>query len=152
MALDATALGQIFWYTVEGEGKSPDELRAIQDFLVRYQLNSVPGVAEVASVGGFVREYQVDVDPARLRAYDIPLNTLYTAIAASNMSVGGKSIVANNTEYLVRASRLRGVSDLEAVVVASRSSILIRAGSGHRATRPQRRSAGKNAREAVGGG
>jgi Cu(I)/Ag(I) efflux system membrane protein CusA/SilA len=68
MAPDATALGQIFWYTVEGEGKSLDELRAVQDFVVRYQLNSVPGVAEVASVGGFVREYQVDVDPAKLRA------------------------------------------------------------------------------------
>src|SRR5437773_1540413 len=69
MAPDATALGQIFWYTVEGEGRSLDELRAVQDFVVRYQLNSVPGVAEVAGVGGMVREYQVDVDPARLRAY-----------------------------------------------------------------------------------
>src|SRR3954447_96195 len=96
MAPDATALGQIFWYTVEGEGRSLDELRAIQDFLIRYQLNSVSGVAEVASVGGFVREYQVDADPAKLRAYDLPLNSLYAAISTSNMSVGGKNVVANN--------------------------------------------------------
>jgi Cu(I)/Ag(I) efflux system membrane protein CusA/SilA len=71
LAADATALGQIFWYTVEGEGKSLDELRSIQDWFVRYQLNSVPGVAEVASVGGAPREYQVDVDPNKLRAYGI---------------------------------------------------------------------------------
>ncbi len=63
LAADATAVGQIFWYTVEGEGKSLDELRSIQDWFVRYQLNSVPGVAEVASVGGAPREYQVDLDP-----------------------------------------------------------------------------------------
>src|SRR5439155_3186229 len=127
LAPDATALGQIFWYTVEGEGKSLDELRAIQDYTVRYQLNSVAGVAEVASVGGFVREYQVDVDPARLRVYDIPLNMLYTAIATSNMSVGGKSIVANNTEYLIRGvGWLRGVHDLEQVVVAWRGGVPIR--------------------------
>ncbi|HEV8379148.1 MAG TPA: efflux RND transporter permease subunit, partial [Tepidisphaeraceae bacterium] len=127
MAPDATALGQIFWYTVEGEGKSLDELRAIQDFLVRYQLNSVPGVAEVASVGGFVREYQVDVDPAKLRAFDLPLGSLYAAISTSNMSVGGKSVVTNNTEYLVRGvGWLRGVNDLEQVVVASRGGVPIR--------------------------
>src|SRR5436309_1229868 len=89
LAPDATALGQIFWYTVEGEGRSLDELRAVQDFIVRYQLNSIPGVAEVAGVGGFVREYQVDVDPAKLRAYDLPLGNLYAAISTSNMSVGG---------------------------------------------------------------
>ena len=77
----------------KGEGQSLDELRAIQDFTVRYQLNSMPGVAEVASVGGFVREYQVDVDPAKLRVYDLPLSAVYAAIAASNMSVGGKAIV-----------------------------------------------------------
>src|SRR5689334_8772420 len=92
MAPDATALGQIFWYTVEGEGKSLDELRAIQDFLVRYQLNSVPGVAEVASVGGFVREYQVDVDPEKLRVFNVPLSAINSAISMSNMSVGGKTV------------------------------------------------------------
>ena len=103
MAPDATALGQIFWYTVEGEGKSLDELRAIQDWTVRYQLNGIPGVAEVASVGGFVRQYDVDVDPAKLRLYDLPLSTVYSAIASSNMSVGGKAITTSNSEYLIRS-------------------------------------------------
>src|SRR3954454_11061638 len=101
LAPDATALGQIFWYTVEGEGKSIDELRAVQDFNVRYQLNSLPGVAEVASVGGLARQYDVDVDPAKLRLYALPLSSVYAAISASNLSVGGKAIVANSTEYLV---------------------------------------------------
>ena len=127
LAPDATALGQIFWYTVEGEGKSLDELRAIQDYIVRYQLNSIPGVAEVASVGGMVREYQVDVDPAKLRVYDLPLGALYSAIASSNMSVGGKTIVSNNSEYLVRGvGWLTGMPDLENVVVTSRNGVPIR--------------------------
>src|SRR5262249_31311982 len=68
LAPDGTAVGQIFWYTVEGEGKNLSELRSIQDWYVRYQLNSVPGVAEVASVGGAPREYQIDLDPNNLRA------------------------------------------------------------------------------------
>src|SRR5258708_4513980 len=71
LAPDATALGQIFWYTVEGEGKSLDELRSIQDCYVRYQLNPLPCPVEVGSVGGFVREYQIDVVPEKLRAFDI---------------------------------------------------------------------------------
>src|SRR6195952_4218271 len=93
LAPDATALGQIFWYTVEGDGRSADELRAVQDFTVRYQLNSIPGVAEVASVGGFVRQYQVDVDPEKLRLFSLPLSTISAAIQSSNMSVGGKAVV-----------------------------------------------------------
>ncbi|MBI4871176.1 MAG: efflux RND transporter permease subunit [Candidatus Riflebacteria bacterium] len=84
LAPDATALGQIFWYTVEGEGTDLAELRALQDFYVRYQLNSVPGVAEVASVGGFVREYQIDLDPEKLRAYGVTLGELYAAVTRSN--------------------------------------------------------------------
>ncbi|HEY8666203.1 MAG TPA: efflux RND transporter permease subunit, partial [Tepidisphaeraceae bacterium] len=127
LAPDATALGQIFWYTVEGEGKSLDELRAIQDWTVRYQLNSIPGVAEVASVGGMVRQYQVDVDPAKLRVYDLPLGALYNAISQSNMSVGGKTIVQANSEYVVRGvGWLQGVNDLENVVVTSRNGVPIR--------------------------
>src|SRR5436305_12095871 len=71
---DATGVGQIFWYTVEGNGHSLRDLRTLQDWFIRYQLNSVPGVAEVASVGGYVQQYQIDVDPNRLRAYAIPLS------------------------------------------------------------------------------
>ena len=89
MAPDATALGQIFWYTIEGKGYDLGRLRAIQDWYVRYQLNSVPGVAQVASIGGFPIEYQIDVDPNKLRSYGITLGEIYAAVARSNSSVGG---------------------------------------------------------------
>jgi Cu(I)/Ag(I) efflux system membrane protein CusA/SilA len=126
LAPDANALGQIFWYTVEGDGRSLDELRAVQDFTVRYQLSSIPGVAEVASVGGFVREYQVDIDPSKLRLYDLPLSAVYAAIANSNMSVGAKAVVQSNTEYLIRGlGWLRGLKDLESVEVANRGGVPI---------------------------
>jgi len=124
LAPDATALGQIFWYTVEGGGKSLDELRAVQDFTVRYQLNGVSGVAEVASVGGFVREYQVDVDPNKLRVYNVPLSAISNAIAMSNMSVGGKTITRAGSEYVIRGiGWLQGIKDLEEVVVTSRQGV-----------------------------
>src|SRR5207302_492896 len=84
LAPDSTALGQIFWYTVEGENIDSGTLRGIQDWYVRYQLNSVPGVAQVGSVGGFPKEYQVDVTPERLRAYNITLGQIYSAISLSN--------------------------------------------------------------------
>ncbi|MFA5866106.1 MAG: efflux RND transporter permease subunit [Phycisphaerae bacterium] len=125
LAPDATALGQIFWYTVEGDGYSLDELRAIQDWYVRYQLY-VPGVAEVASVGGFVREYQIDVDPDKLRAYDIPLGDVFNAVARSNISVGGKVFFEAKAEYLIRGvGWLRGTKDLENVVLAERKGVPI---------------------------
>jgi Cu(I)/Ag(I) efflux system membrane protein CusA/SilA len=126
LAPDANALGQIFWYTVEGDGRTLDELRAVQDFTVRYQLSSIPGVAEVSSVGGFVREYQVDIDPNKLRLYDLPLSAVYSAIANSNMSVGAKAVVQSNTEYLIRGlGWLRGIKDLESVEVANRGGVPI---------------------------
>lgn len=125
LAPDATALGQIFWYTVEGDNQSLDELRAIQDWYVRYQLY-VPGVAEVASVGGFVREYQIDVDPDKLRAYDIPLGTVFNAVARSNIAVGGKVYFEAKAEFLIRGvGWLRGTKDLEDVVVAERQGVPI---------------------------
>ncbi|MCX5660281.1 MAG: efflux RND transporter permease subunit [Planctomycetota bacterium] len=125
MAPDATALGQIFWYTVEGDGQSLDELRATQDWFVRYQLY-VPGVAEVASVGGFVREYQVDVDPARLRAYGIPLGAVVGAVARSNSAVGGKVINEAKAEYLIRGlGWLRSVKEIESIVVGERDGVPI---------------------------
>src|SRR6187397_698874 len=85
---DATGVGQVFWYTVEGP-LDPGALRSIQDWFIRYQLNSVPGVAEVASIGGFVRQYQIDVDPVKLRAYNIPIRTVFDAVERSNNNVGG---------------------------------------------------------------
>ena len=88
---DATGVGHVFWYTVEGAGHSLHELRSIQDWFVRYQLNAVPGVAEVASVGGMVRQYQVDVDPHRLRGYRIPLSAVVEAVMRSNRNVAATS-------------------------------------------------------------
>jgi Cu(I)/Ag(I) efflux system membrane protein CusA/SilA len=126
LAPDATALGQIFWYTVEGEGKSLDELRSIQDWYVRYQLNSVPGVVEVGSVGGFVREYQIDVSPEKLRAFDIALGDVFRAVMASNSSVGGKVIHKGGSEYLVRGTGwLQGVEDIRDIVVTERKGVPI---------------------------
>lgn len=126
LAPDATALGQIFWYTVEGDNHSLDELRAVQDWYVRYQLY-VPGVAQVATVGGFVREYQIDVDPQKLRAYDLPMGTLYDAVARSNIAVGGKVFIEANAEFLVRGvGWLQGVRDIENIVVAERNGTPIK--------------------------
>ncbi|MFH0982885.1 MAG: efflux RND transporter permease subunit [Planctomycetota bacterium] len=154
LAPDATALGQIFWYTVEGDGYSLDELRALQDWYVRYQLY-VPGVAEVSSVGGFVREYQIDVDPEKLRAYEIPLGAVFNAVARSNIAVGGKVYFEANAEYLIRGvGWLRGVRDLESVVVAERNGapIYVRNLAAVQLGPEYRRSMlEKNGNEAVGG-
>jgi len=154
LAPDSTALGQIFWYTVEGDGYSLDELRAIQDWYIRYQLY-VSGVAQVASVGGFVREYQIDVDPEKLRAYDIPLGAIVDAVSRSNIAVGGKVFFENNAEYLIRGvGWLRGVKDLEHVVVAERNGvpIYVRSLASVQLGPEYRRSMlEKNGTEAVGG-
>ncbi len=118
LAPDATALGQIFWYTVEGEGQDLGRLRAIQDWYVRYQLNAVPGVAQVASAGGFPIEYQIDVDPNKLRAYNVTLGELFSAVARSNSSVGGKVIQKGNAEFIVRGvGWIESTADIEKTVV-----------------------------------
>ena len=123
LAPDATAVGQIFWYTVEGDGRDLSELRSIQDWFVRYQLNSVPGVAEVASVGGAPREYQIDLDPNKLRAYDISLGEVYSAVARSNSSVGGRVVHQGNAEYLIRSvGWIENIDDIRDTVVARREN------------------------------
>ena len=123
LAPDATAVGQIFWYTVEGDGKDLSELRSLQDWYVRYQLNSVPGVAEVASVGGAPREYQIDLDPNKLRAYGISLGEVYSAVARSNSSVGGRVIHQGNAEYLIRSiGWIENLDDIRETVVARRNN------------------------------
>ena len=123
MAPDATAVGQIFWYTVEGDGKDLSTLRSIQDWYVRYQLNSVPGVAEVASVGGAPKEYQVDLDPNKLRAYGISLGEVYSAIARSNSSVGGRVIHQGNAEYLIRSvGWIENLDDIRETVITQRNN------------------------------
>ena len=154
LAPDATALGQIFWYTVEGEGKSLDELRSIQDWYVRYQLNSVPGVVEVGSVGGFVREYQIDVSPEKLRAFDIALGDVFRAVMASNSSVGGKVIHKGGSEYLVRGTGwLKSLDDIRDIVVTERKGVPItvdQLGSVQIGPAFRRSVLEKNGREAVG--
>jgi len=114
---DATALGQIFWYTVEGPYDLAT-LRSIQDWIVRYELQTVPGVAEVASAGGMVREYQVDVDPNRLRHYGVTVQDVVRAIRTSNYDVGAKTVEAGGMENIVRGlGFLRSRQDIEETVV-----------------------------------
>jgi len=123
LAPDATAVGQIFWYTVEGGDKDLGELRSLQDWYVRYQLNSVPGVAEVASVGGAPREYQIDLDPNKLRAFGVSLGEVDSAVARSNSSVGGRVIHQGNAEYLIRSvGWIETIDDIRETVVTQRGN------------------------------
>jgi Cu(I)/Ag(I) efflux system membrane protein CusA/SilA len=123
---DATALGQIFWYTLEGRdpngnpagGWDLDELRSIQDWYVRYGLMGAQGVAEVASVGGFVKEYQIDVDPDAMRSYGVGLDDIFMAVKNSNVDVGARTIEINKVEYVIRGLGLiKGIDDLEQTVI-----------------------------------
>src|SRR2546423_9125306 len=123
---DATGVGQIFWYTVESNGHSLRDLRTLQDWFIRYQLNSVPGVAEVASVGGTVQQYQIDVDPNRLRAYAIPLSAVVDAVVRSNRNVGGNVIEASGTWSVIRGLGLiENVHDIEHIVVGAENGVPI---------------------------
>lgn len=132
---DATALGQIFWYTLEGVdregnpagGWDPQELRSIQDFQVRYALAAVNGVAEVASIGGFVKEYQVDIDPVAMREADVTVTDIANAVRKSNLEVGARTIEMNRAEYVVRGlGYIESLADLEESVVAVRDNTPIR--------------------------
>jgi Cu(I)/Ag(I) efflux system membrane protein CusA/SilA len=115
---DATGVGWVFEYAVIGAKRTLAELRTIQDWFVRYQLTKAEGVAEIASVGGFVKQYQVVVDPTKLRAYGIPLSKITEAIRMSNMDVGGRVIEMSEREYMVRGrGYLRGIPDIEQIVL-----------------------------------
>jgi Cu(I)/Ag(I) efflux system membrane protein CusA/SilA len=133
---DATALGQIYWYTLEGRnpetgepagGWSPDELRTLQDFYVRYSLSTAEGVAEVASVGGFVKEYQVEINPDAMRAYGVSIMDIMNAIQKSNLDIGAETIEMNKAEYLVRGlGYIENVADLEESAVTVRDGLPVR--------------------------
>ncbi|MCC5929322.1 MAG: efflux RND transporter permease subunit [Cyclobacteriaceae bacterium] len=134
---DATALGQVFMYTLEGrdeEGKPAGgwdlhELRTLQDYYVRYGLASAEGVAEVASVGGHVKEYQIDLDPVAMKAYDISLMQIMEAVRGSNLDVGANTVEINLVEYLVRGlGYIESIEDIEESVVTSRNGVAIRIG------------------------
>jgi copper/silver efflux system protein len=131
---DATSLGQVFMYTLEGRdsGGNPtggwdlDELRSAQDWYVRYALQGVDGVSEVASIGGFVREYQVDVDPDALRFYGIPLHEVFNAVRGSNLDVGARTIEINRVEYVIRGlGFIQSLDDLRKTVITQRGNVPI---------------------------
>jgi copper/silver efflux system protein len=133
---DATALGQIFWYTLEGRdpktgdpkgGWDPQELRTIQDFYVKYSLATAVGVSEVASVGGFIKEYQVDLNPEALKAYNVSVMDVMTAVQKSNLDIGAETMELNNVEYIIRGlGYVKNLDDLELSVVAVRNNIPVR--------------------------
>ncbi len=126
---DATGVGWVYQYALLAKDKTLAELRTIQDWYLRYQLTKAQGVAEVASIGGFVQTYQITVDPVKLRAYGIPLSKVSQVIRDSNRDVGGRVVEMSETEYMVRGKGyLRGKSDIEALVVRSEKGtpVLIR--------------------------
>ena len=160
---DATGLGQVFYYVLDAP---PDmdlaELRTLQDYVIKYELQSVPGVSEVASVGGHVRQYQIEVDPDKLRFHDIPLDRLIRAVKDSNIDVGAKTVESNGMEFIIRGRGFIGaeqdsdeaVADIEKTVILSRDGIPVRIRDlGHVQVGPdfRRGAIDLNGTEAVGG-
>lgn len=133
---DATALGQIYWYTLEGRdpatgkptgGWNAEELRTIQDYYVKYSLSAAEGVSEVASAGGFVKEYQVELNPDAMRAFNVSVMDIMGAIKKSNLDIGAETMEINKVEYLIRGlSYIKDVSDLEKAVVTVRDGVPVR--------------------------
>lgn len=133
---DATALGQVYWYTLEGRnpdtgeptgGWDPQELRSIQDFYIKYALSSAEGVSEVASIGGYVKEYQVDIDPAAMKSNNVNVGQIMQAVQESNLDIGARTIEFNRAEYLVRGlGYIESISDLEESVVTVNNNTPIR--------------------------
>lgn len=117
---DATGVGHVFWYTVDSPTMSLRDLRSLQDWFIRYQLNAVPGVAEVASVGGQVQQYQIDVDPNRLRVYHLPISAVVSAVQSSNLNVGGNVIESNGAWLIVRGVGLiASLDDVKRIPIAA---------------------------------
>ncbi|PWL24802.1 efflux RND transporter permease subunit [uncultured Roseivirga sp.] len=132
---DATALGQIFWYTIEGRDKDgnpvggwdPQEIRSVQDYTVKYALSSAAGVSEVSSVGGFVKEYQIDIDPEAMKGFGVTLMEITKAVRESNRDIGAKTMEINQAEYLVRGlGYVKSLEDLENAVVKTVNNTPIR--------------------------
>ncbi len=133
---DATSLGQIYWYTLEGRdpktgkpngGWDPSELKTIQDFYVKYGLSTAEGVSEVASVGGFVKEYQVDLNPNALKAYNVSVMDVMNAVKNSNLDIGAETVELNNVEYIIRGlGYIKSLEDLELSVITVRNNVPVR--------------------------
>src|SRR5467141_4534202 len=123
---DATGVGQVFWYTLESDQINLRDLRTLQDLFVLFQLNSFPGVAEVSSVGGYVQQYQIDVDPNKLRAYNIPLSTVVQAVQRSNNNVGGNVVEQAGQWAVVRGIGLiESTDDVANIVIGSANGTAI---------------------------
>src|SRR5947209_7506745 len=121
---DASGVGWVYQYVLEGAGRTLAELRSLQDWLVRFRLTAAEGVAEIATSGGFERQYQIIVDPRKLQAYGIPLSRVSEAVRASNRDVGGRTIEMSETEYMVRGrGYVRGTDDLAAIVLKANSTM-----------------------------
>jgi len=160
---DATALGQIYWYTLEGRDKEGNpnggwdhhELRTIQDFYVKYSLTAAKGVAEVASIGGFVKEYQIDIDPNAMKAHGVTVAQIMQAVKNSNLDIGARTIEFNRVEYLIRAiGYIKSLEDLEKSVVAVKNNVPIRlkdVAKVHFGPATRRGGLDKGGSEAVGG-
>ncbi|MGB6152924.1 MAG: efflux RND transporter permease subunit, partial [Pricia sp.] len=160
---DATGLGQIFWYTLEGRDKAGNvtggwdlqELRSIQDYYVKYGLSTASGVSEVASIGGYVQEYQVDVDPEKMRQYGIGLTDIVNAVKESNQDIGAQTLEMNQAEYLVRGlGYVKSIEDIENAVVISENFTSIRikdVGNVHLGPATRRGILDKEGAEVVGG-
>lgn len=161
---DATALGQVYWYTLEGRdeegnpagGWDPHELRTIQDFQVGYALTSVKGVSEVGTIGGFVKEYQVDIDPNAMKAHNVTVAQIMNAVKKSNLDIGARTIEYNKVEYLIRGlGYIETLKDLEESVIISNDNVPIRVKDVAKVSfGPATRRGGldKGGAEAVGGG
>tara|TARA_R110002049_G_scaffold288423_1_gene470851 strand:- start:16596 stop:20111 length:3516 start_codon:yes stop_codon:yes gene_type:complete len=133
---DATGLGQVYYYTLEppDKGMGLAELRSMQDFVVKYELQAVEGVSEVASIGGYVRQYQIEVDPDKLRFHNVSLDKLAMAIKGSNLDVGAKTVETTGMEFIVRSKGFLGsggdkdkaVEDIEDTVIMQRDGVPVR--------------------------
>lgn len=133
---DATALGQIYWYTLEGRnpdtgkpagGWNAEELRTIQDFYVKYSLSAAEGVSEVASAGGFVKEYQIELNPDAMRAFNVSVMDIMAAVKKSNLDIGAETMEINKVEYLIRGlGYIKNVSDIESAVITVRDGVPVR--------------------------
>lgn len=121
---DATGVGWVYQYALTSARHTLAELRTLQDWFVRYQLTKAEGVSEIASIGGFVQQYQVTVDPQKLQAYDIPLSRISDVIRTSNADVGGRIVEMSETEYMVRGrGYLRGAADIEKLVLKAAGGV-----------------------------
>ncbi len=135
---DATALGQIYWYTLEGRdvktgkptgGWDPQELRTIQDYYVKYSLASAEGVSEVASIGGYVKEYQVDINPDAMKSFGVSVMDVMEAVKKSNLDIGAETIELNKIEYVIRGlGYIKNLDDLKTAVITVRNNVPVRIG------------------------